>query len=195
MIDIKEVIDFFDNIADKWDEMEIRSDEVINKIMDNGGIEEGVSVLDVACGTGTMIPDYLKRNVAKVTAIDVSPKMAEIAERKFGREDRVDVICGDAENDCRLGNYDRIMIYNAFPHFADPEKLIKSLSARLNPGGMLSVAHGQSREKTDSHHKGSAKHISDGLPEAEDVAKIFSKFLRVTVIVSDEKMYQVVGIK
>ncbi len=66
MIDIKEVIDFFDNIADKWDEMEIRSDEVINKIMDNGGIEEGVSVLDVACGTGTLIPDYLKRNVAKI---------------------------------------------------------------------------------------------------------------------------------
>jgi len=195
MIETKDVISFFDNLAPSWDSMEIRFDDVVNTILDNAGVTPGTSVLDVACGTGILIPDYLRRGVEKVTAIDISSKMVEIAKRKFGNENKVEIICGDVQHDDRLKTYDRIVVYNAFPHFPDPDQLISDLSQRLTDGGTLTIAHGQSREKIDAHHNGSAKHVSNGLMEVEKLVEIFERYLDVTVSISDEKMYQVVGRK
>ena len=70
------VIDFFDRAAANWDAQLVRNEAVIGKILDNAGLRPGVSVLDVACGTGVLIPDYLKRGAARVTAIDIAPEMA-----------------------------------------------------------------------------------------------------------------------
>ena len=78
MIDTKEVISFFDRLAPGWDAEMIRNDEIVNTILDNASITDGKDVLDVACGTGVLIPDYLARGVTSVTGIDISPKMAEI---------------------------------------------------------------------------------------------------------------------
>jgi demethylmenaquinone methyltransferase/2-methoxy-6-polyprenyl-1,4-benzoquinol methylase len=87
------------------------------------------------------------------------------------------------------------VVYNAFPHFPDPERLIRTLSGLLKPDGTLTVAHGMSREKIDAHHHGTASHVSNGLISAADLAAIFGKHLTVTTVISDERMYQVVGIK
>ena len=194
MIDTKEVIRFFDRLAPGWDAEMIRSDEIIRTILDNAGVSAGKDVLDVACGTGVLIPDYLARSVGSVTAIDISPKMAAIAREKFPQE-KVAVLCGDVEETDFDRLFDCIVVYNAFPHFPDPERLIGTLSALLNPGGTLTVAHGMSREKIDAHHHGAAMHVSNGLMSAEDLAAIFAKHLRVNAVVSDERMYQVVGEK
>lgn len=194
MIEKQEVIEFFDRLAPGWDSDLVRSDEVICTILNNAGVTAGKDVLDVACGTGVLIPDYLKRGAASVTAIDISPKMAEIARKKFPQE-QVTVLCGDVET-ADLGKlFDCIVVYNAFPHFPDPERLIVSLSGKLRPGGTLTVAHGMSREKIDAHHHGAARRVSNGLMPAEDLAAIFEKVLTVTAVVSDEKMYQVTGTK
>ena len=53
----KDIIDFFDRLAPQWDADMIRSDAVIEKILDGAKVRPGVSVLDVACGTGVLIPD------------------------------------------------------------------------------------------------------------------------------------------
>ena len=194
MINTEEVVRFFDRLAPDWDAEMIRSDEIIRTILDNAGVGEGKDVLDVACGTGVLIPDYLARSVGSVTAIDISPKMAAIAREKFPQE-KVAVLCGDVEETDFDRLFDCIVVYNAFPHFPDPERLIGTLSALLNPGGTLTVAHGMSREKIDAHHHGAAMHVSNGLMSAEDLAAIFAKHLRVNAVVSDERMYQVVGEK
>ena len=192
MIETKEVIEFFDRLAPGWDAEMVRSDEIIRIILDNADVTAGKNVLDVACGTGVLIPDYLERNVASVTGIDISPKMAEIARSKFP-QDSVTILCGDVENAAFDRQFDCIVVYNAFPHFPDPERLIRTLAGLLTPGGMLTVAHGMSREKIDAHHHGSASHVSNGLMPAEDLAAIFETVLNVTVIRSDDRMYQVVG--
>ena len=192
MIETKEVIEFFDRLAPGWDAEMVRSDEIIRIILDNADVTAGKNVLDVACGTGVLIPDYLERNVASVTGIDISPKMAEIARSKFPQE-YVTILCGDVENAAFDRLFDCIVVYNAFPHFPDPERLIRTLAGLLTPGGALTVAHGMSREKIDAHHHGSASHVSNGLIPAEDLAAIFETVLNVTVIRSDERMYQIVG--
>lgn len=56
------------------------------------------------------------------------------------------------------------------------------------------MAHGMSREKIDAHHHGTAGHVSNGLMSAEDLARIFEKYLSVSAVLSDERMYQVAGI-
>ena len=93
----KDVIEFFDRCAPSWDEEMITNDEIIGKILDNAKVEGMINILDVACGTGVMIPYYLKRGVASVTGIDISPEMAKIAAEKFQKESKVKVICGDVE--------------------------------------------------------------------------------------------------
>ena len=124
----KEIAAFFDRCAPWWDDDMIRDEEIIAAILDNGGIQEGVHVLDVACGTGVLFPDYLKRGAASVTGIDISPEMVKIARSKFPE---VEVVCGDVETVNFDRQFDAVMVYNAFPHFPEPERLIARLAALL----------------------------------------------------------------
>lgn len=194
MINKGDIKAFFDKCAPTWDAEMVRSDKKIGRILDNAGVGSGCRVLDVACGTGVLIPDYLARDVQSVTGVDISPEMIKIAEGKFTQEN-VKFICGDVET-AEVGNeFDAIVIYNAFPHFPEPEKLIAHLSTLLVPGGRLTVAHGASRETIDAHHHGAASHVSMGLIPVEELASIFAKHLTVVNKISDDEMYQVVGVK
>lgn len=190
----KDVIDFFDKHADTWDADMIRDDDIIKTILDNANVCEDKEILDIACGTGVLLPDYLKRNVKSITAIDISPEMAKIAKQKFQQEN-VTIICGDAETAVFDHKFDCIIVYNAFPHFPEPEKLIRALASHLKPGGTLTVAHGMSREKIDRHHSGSASKVSVGLMSEDELAGLFEQVLKVTVKISNDSMYQVAGVQ
>lgn len=190
-MDKQDVISYFDSHAESWDGELIKNQAVVGEILDNAGVSAGKDVLDVATGTGVLIPDYLARNVASVTAIDISPKMAEICAAKFPG---VSVLCGDVEETDFGRLFDCIVVYNAFPHFPEPERLIERLSSLLKEGGTLTVAHGMSREKIDSHHHSAeAGKVSVGLMHEDELEKIFAKYLEVTCKISDERMYQVAG--
>lgn len=188
----KDIVEFFDRCAPWWDEDMVRNEEVIAKILDNGGIRKGADVLDVACGTGVLFPDYLKRGVAGVTAIDISPEMAKIAQSKFPE---VRVICGDVENTEFGRQFDAVMVYNAFPHFPDPAHLIEVLAGLVKPGGRLSVAHGMSRAALAHHHAGRASAVSIDLLEERELAALFAPWFDVDIIISDQRMYQVSGVR
>lgn len=190
-----DVIEFFDRLAPEWDADMIRDDGIINTILDNANVKEGTDILDVACGTGVLIPDYLKRNVTSVTGIDISKEMVRIAREKFVQQENVEILCGDVEETAFPHTFDCIVVYNAFPHFPEPEKLIKKLITHLKPGGTLTVAHGMSRAAIDRHHSGSAGKVSRGLMSEEELAKIFEPELKVTVKISNDHMYQVTGVK
>lgn len=192
MINTEEVIQFFDRLAPGWDGSIFRNDAVVSAILDNAKVTEGKDILDVACGTGVLIPDYLERKVSSVTAIDISPKMAEIARSKFPQQN-VTVLCGDVEKMDTEQRFDCIVVYNALPHFPDAENLIRHLASLLKPGGILTAAHGMSREKINAHHHDTAQAVSNGLMPAEDLAGIFSKYLDVTTVLSTPLMYQVAG--
>lgn len=193
-MDKKEVIRFFDSLAPQWDADMIRCDAVINKILDNAGVQAGVSVLDVACGTGVLISDYLNRKVASVTAVDIAPEMVKIARHKFP-QNNVQILLGDIESIPLNQKFDCIMVYNAFPHFPDPKHLLQVLSGMLNPGGTLTIAHGMSRKQIDAHHQGSASKVSIGLMHADALEELMGAFLTVSVKISDNTMYQVTGTK
>lgn len=191
----KDIIAFFDQCAPTWDANMIKSDEIIKKILDNAEIGEGMSVLDVACGTGVMFDYYLQRNVASVAGIDIAPEMAKIAAEKYESESRVQVICGDVEEYPFAEKFDRIVVYNAFPHFPYPKRLIKTLSGLLKEDGRLTIAHGASREAIDNHHSGAASKVSNGLMTADSLKKLFDPYFDVEIVISNRFMYQVSGVK
>ena len=186
----KDIADFFDRCAPGWDEDIIRNEVIITTILDNAGIKSGQDILDVACGTGVLFPDYLKRGVESITGIDISPEMAKIAQSKFPE---VNVICGDVEETKFDRKFDSIMVYNAFPHFPEPARLIEVLAGLVKPGGRLSVAHGMSRDKLQQHHAGRAARVSIDLIHEKDLAALFAPYFDVDVIISNDRMYQVAG--
>ena len=188
----QDVISFFDRMAPQWDADMIRNDDIIGKILDAAQVTAGADVLDVACGTGVLFPDYLARDVRTLTAVDISPEMVKIAREKFPQ---VQVYCADVEEVDLGKKFDCVVVYNAFPHFPNPERLIAVLSDMLKPGGTLTVAHGMSRAEIDHHHEGSASTVSVGLMHEDELATIFAKYLQVTVKISNERMYVVCGKK
>lgn len=191
----QDVIDFFDRCAPTWDAEMIKNDEIIGKILDNAEIGPGMDVLDVACGTGVLFPYYLSRGVASVTGIDISPEMAKLAAEKTAGEPKITVICADVEEAVFDKQFDRIVVYNAFPHFPYPKRLIKVLASLLKVGGRLTVAHGASRDVIDNHHKGPASKVSNGLMYADELKKIFDSHFDVEIMISNSRMYQVSGVK
>ena len=188
----KDIVEFFDMCAPEWDADMIRNDDIIATILDNAGVAAGMDVLDVACGTGVLFPDYLQRNVGSLTAVDISPEMVKIARSKFPQ---VTIHCGDVQTVDFGCKFDAIVVYNAFPHFPEPEALIATLSNLLKPGGTLTIAHGMSRAAIDRHHEGSASKVSVGLMHEDALESLFTRHLTVTVKISNERMYQVTGKK
>ena len=190
----EDIISFFDARAPQWDAKMVRNEAVIQKILDYGGIRAGIDVLDVGCGTGVLFRDYLTRGVCSVTAVDISPEMVKIAAAKFP-EESIRVLCGDMETLELLRRFDAAMVYNAFPHFLDPERLINVLAHHLKPGGRLSIAHGMSRAEVNAHHTGCARLVSVGLMPAPLLAQRMAPYFDVDVLISDETMYQISGVK
>lgn len=193
-MDKETVRQFFDACAPDWDADMHRSDEVIARILDGACVQAGSTVLDVACGTGVLFPDYLARGVKSVTAIDLSPEMVKIARGKT-KGMPIEVICGDAEHYDFGREFDCVVVYNAFPHFPEPENTVAALAKLVRHGGTLTVAHGMSRARLLQHHSGRAKDVSVELLECSALSSLFAPYFDVTVEISDEEMYQVTGVK
>ncbi len=188
-----EIIDFFNRRASTWDTVQVRNENVMKEILDCGAITANKCILDVACGTGVLFEDYKKRNVRRVIAIDISPEMAKIAKEKC-KDAPIEVLCGDVQELELEQCVDCVMVYNAFPHFVEPEKVIEHLAGLLVPGGRLTIAHGISRAVVDACHRGSAKHVSMGLMHENALAELMGQWVSVDVVISDDEKYIVSGV-
>lgn len=128
-----------------------------------------------------------------MTGIDLSPEMIRAASKKC-RDPKVTLLTGDVEQ-AELGRYDRIVVFNAFPHFAHPQRLIAYLAGRLTPGGRLTVAHDRSRLAINGHHEQTAGEVSRGLPPARETAAWFQRDLAVDTVIDDSRHYVVSGVQ
>lgn len=190
----EEIIAYFDRVAEHWDAGMVTDDGKIEAILDAAGVWEQKTVLDVACGTGVLFPYYLRRNVARVIGVDVSPEMVRIAKEKL-KDPRVEVICGDIEMLPVSRVCDCCVVYNAFPHFGNPVRLICRLAQWVKPGGRITVAHGMSLEALHWHHAGRAEHVSREMMDTAELAELFAPWFHVDLMVSDEEKYIVSGVR
>lgn len=189
-----EMIHFFDRAAPQWDHHVIRDERVITKILDCAQVKPGARVLDVACGTGVLFPDYLDREVSVLTGVDVSPGMLRVAQEKT-QDKRVRLVCSDICTVELEETYDCCVVYNAFPHFPKPTALLENVARFVRPGGVLTIAHGMSRRQVNRCHENKPHAISTRLPEAEELCSLLPPYFAPLEVVSDDAMYLVTGVR
>ncbi len=187
-----EIQAFFDSHAPEWDARMVRCQSKIDAILAAAGVSKGVSVLDVACGTGVLFEDYIAHGAGHIVGVDLSPEMVRIARRKYPQS-HIEVRCADIEETRFDVLFDCCVVYNALPHFPDPARLIGRLARFVKPGGRLCMAHGMSRAQLIKHHEGRASSVSRPLPEIEKLQAFFEPWFFADVIVSDEEKVILAG--
>jgi ubiquinone/menaquinone biosynthesis C-methylase UbiE len=110
-------------------------------IVGRAGIEAGMDVLDVACGTGNATIPAAKAG-ARVTGLDFAPALLEIArERSADAMVEIDFVEGDAqEMPFEDGSFDRVV--SVFGHMFAPDhrRTADEMKRVLRPDGAITVA-------------------------------------------------------
>jgi ubiquinone/menaquinone biosynthesis C-methylase UbiE len=125
--------DIFDSIISKTKEY-LKNDDIL---------------LDFGCGTG-IITNEIAGSVSSVCAIDISPKMLEIAEEKAAKRNilNVNYKYTDIFSDkMKAGTFDAVLAFYILHLFKEPEIVLRRISELLKPGGVIISVTPCMREK------------------------------------------------
>ncbi|SDM88288.1 NUDIX domain-containing protein [Streptomyces wuyuanensis] len=102
---------------------------------------EPSDVLDLGCGTGSLALLAAGQG-HRVTAVDISPRMAEAARRKLAGT-RAEVLTGPAERP-PVGDrrFDAVLVRHVLWALRDPEAALAHWTSLLRPGGRLVLVEG-----------------------------------------------------
>ncbi len=95
----------------------------------------GKTALDVGCGAG-LLAEPLARLGAKVTAIDAAAELIDAA-RAHAAGQGLEIDYRHAAVEELGGRFDLVTSMEVIEHVADPAAFLKSLAARLAPGGLM----------------------------------------------------------
>ena len=99
--------------------------------------ESFTDLLDVGCGTGSMI-ELLAREYPnrRYTGLDLTPRMIEVAKAK--RLPNAKFFVGDSENlSFASESFDAVICANSFHHYPNPQRFFDGAARVLRPGGRL----------------------------------------------------------
>lgn len=173
----KAMKDFFDRVAEGWDEGNQERSGVRESLIKSLPIKTGDRVLDVGCGTGAITGVLHSMSKEKVTAIDVSPKMIEIAKSK--EQPLVnEYICGDFTACDFKHSYDAAVMFNCYPHFMDREALKTALTNSLKKDSYFAIVHNNGRGELFACHK---RHMdySRNILSPEDEAVFYNDYFEL----------------
>ena len=145
------VKDVFTEIAEYYDEMnEVMSLHMVQKwhkfMMDQAGNIKGKNCLDVGTGTGE-IAFHVARTAgadSKVTGVDITPRMLELAAKKEADLDlpvKIDWVVGDAlDLQYEDNTFDLVTSGYMLRNVCDILKAVSEMNRVLVPGGKVIVA-------------------------------------------------------
>ena len=141
---------FFNSIAEDWDELnrevlgEFRLPEAVVDILEHHRAETSrlcETCVDLGCGTGEVV-ELLRHNSREVIGVDGSPRMLELARRRFG-EDSAGVSLRIGELDhlpLRDGEADFACINLVLHHLSRPEDALREIARVVRPDGLLLIS-------------------------------------------------------
>jgi ubiquinone/menaquinone biosynthesis C-methylase UbiE len=118
-----------------------RISEAGETVVERAGVEPGMDVLDVACGTGNATIPAAKAG-ARVTGLDFAPALLAIArERAADAMVEIDFVEGDAQ-ELPFGDASFDRVVSTFGHMFAPdhERTAAEMKRVLRPGGVIAVA-------------------------------------------------------
>ena len=130
----------FANRAGKYDEkFEGRLSSVFYQLIyDNISLPDHAKVLDVGCGTGTVLKTLSETHSIEGYGIDVEPKMLDVARKKCPQLDIR--LCSCDSTPFADNTFDAVIACMAYHHFPDKEAFAREALRILKPGGMLYIA-------------------------------------------------------
>jgi len=185
--------EFFNERAERWDEISVHNLEKVQYITEKLEIQSNDKILDIGTGTGIMIPFYEKYLVdGSVVAVDYSEKMIEVARSKYPEKEhpRVSFRVCDVYNLEYDADFDLVVCYSCFPHFADQPLALKILTKALKKGGRLAVAHSDSAKKINGvHMNGGVEVGNDFLPSMDRLKQMMNESGLTVTFERDDESY------
>lgn len=169
---------YFNSIAHKWDELCYHDEKKIREILDASDIKEGAKILDVATGTGVLVPYLLEKKPKKIIAIDIAERMIEVAKKKCDSK-CVDFKAMDVM-DYGEKEFDYIFVYSSYSDFRDKDRLIRHLSNMLKEGGNLVIADSDSKDVRLS---------------SEENSKVIDRYLDIDKYINNNDKYYISAVK
>ncbi|MFH1776534.1 MAG: malonyl-ACP O-methyltransferase BioC [Candidatus Omnitrophota bacterium] len=109
------------------------ADELISRVEDN----QTSQILELGCGTGNFTKLlYNKFPQARITAVDISREMVEIAKRRFGNN-QVKFVIADAEQKDFIRGFDLICSNASLQWFVNVERTLARYKASLKKNGIF----------------------------------------------------------
>jgi ubiquinone/menaquinone biosynthesis C-methylase UbiE len=138
MIDSENVIAFF-----KKQEAYILENPIIELrtriVNDLIGDPNGLNILDIGCGDGSISINYLKNN--KITFLDITPEMLDLVKARISNEyiENVQIKNISVFDFNPNINYDIIVCMGVLAHVSDPLELIKKIESLLTCDGIAVI--------------------------------------------------------
>ena len=136
----------FNQAAPQFDELiPLEVKERLEQIVAAAGVKPGETVLDVATGTGVLLPLILAQNPSQVLACDLSRNMLQRARAKFKgkvrffQKDVVD-LAGS------IGPVDVVLCNACFGNFYDSLEALRAINILCRNGGRVVISHPLGRE-------------------------------------------------
>lgn len=129
----------FDKYADSYDAgwKGTKSARFYDDLIREVEINTGDSVLDVGCGTGTVLSYISSKTDINGFGLDISEKMLNIAR---GKNPGFEFVSGDCKTlPYEDGSMDVVMACMAYHHFADQKRFREEAYRVLKPGGRLYI--------------------------------------------------------
>jgi ubiquinone/menaquinone biosynthesis C-methylase UbiE len=114
------------------------------KICQLVNLQDGIKVLDVGCGTGSLLKELSGfGKELNLYGVDVSPEMIRASRRKLKDEKHVELYEGSAADLPFESNFfDYVMCMNSLHHHADPNQSLTEMTRVLKPGGIMILMDG-----------------------------------------------------
>lgn len=130
-----DVRNHFDKIAGNYDRWKEKSGYYYRLLAEiyRERVPEGASVLEIGCGTGTLLAVL---SPAHGVGVDVSPRMVEIAATKFPN---LAFRVADAETFEPGETFDFVIVPDVVEHLSDPQAMFRSARKACHPGTRVIV--------------------------------------------------------
>lgn len=121
-----------------------------NKVLDRRNIEnsyssllgllkDGLSVLDVGCGSGAITADVAQRTSEKVVGIDLSEHLIELAKRNYGHLSNLSFEVVNISEYVSAEKFDLVIAARTLQWVNNPAEVVQKMVALLKSGGKISI--------------------------------------------------------
>ncbi len=165
-------VDKFASKAKEYDALQRRlltAKAIANKIRVNINLRKDMHIVDFGSGTGLLL-ESLAKDIAKVTAIDISPSMTNILREK-SIPCKLDIKEIDLTKEDLDLKVDGIVSSMTIHHIRDVQALFKKFHKMLKSGGFIAIADLDSEDGSFHSVDTGVEHFGFDRKEFIDLAK------------------------